>query len=63
LEDEISFARNTQIRSGAFEGKKLLLTQSRKGAKKTLRNAEALCAFAPLREKSSSTRYFSCKAG
>jgi hypothetical protein len=25
----------------------------RKGAKKTLRNAAALCAFAPLREKSS----------
>jgi hypothetical protein len=28
--------------------------QRRNGAKKTLRNAAALCAFAPLREKSSS---------
>jgi hypothetical protein len=26
--------------------------QRRKGAKKTLRNAVALCAFAPLRERS-----------
>jgi len=28
--------------------------KARKGAKKTLNNAAALCAFAPLREKSSS---------
>ena len=32
----------------------IFLTQRRKGAKKTPRNAVALCAFAPLREKSSS---------
>ena len=38
--------------------KKLFLTQRRKGAKKTLRNAAALCAFAPLREKSSSSGTF-----
>jgi len=31
----------------------IFLTQRRKGAKKTLRNAVALCAFAPLRESSS----------
>src|SRR4051794_5804767 len=29
----------------------MFLPQRRKGAKKTLRNAAALCAFAPLREK------------
>jgi hypothetical protein len=28
------------------EGKKIFLTQRRQGAKKTLRNAAALCAFA-----------------
>jgi hypothetical protein len=32
----------------------IFLTQRRKGATKTPRNAVALCAFAPLREKSSS---------
>jgi hypothetical protein len=31
----------------------MFLAQRRKVAKKTLRNAVALCAFAPLREKSS----------
>src|SRR5829696_4987954 len=40
----------------------MCLPQRRKGAKKTFRNAAALCAAAPLREKSSSSRYFSCKA-
>jgi hypothetical protein len=38
---------------------------SRKGAKtqrKTLRNAAALCVFAPLREKSSGIKHFLCKA-
>ena len=32
----------------------MFLAQRRKGAKKTLRNAVALCVFAPLRENSSS---------
>src|SRR3569832_839153 len=31
----------------------MFFPQRRKGAKKTFRNAAALCAFAPLREKSS----------
>src|SRR5215213_1722076 len=34
----------------------MFFTQRRKGAKKTFRNAAALCAFAPLREKSSLRR-------
>src|SRR5215204_7466261 len=38
----------------------MCLPQRRKGAKKTSRNAAALCAAAPLREKSSSYKYFSC---
>jgi hypothetical protein len=36
-----------------MHGEKLILPQRRKGAKKTFRNAAALCVFAPLREKSS----------
>jgi hypothetical protein len=31
--------------------KENILAQRRKGAKKSLRNAVALCAFAPLRER------------
>src|SRR5215217_1693730 len=36
---------------------------SRKGAKKTLRNAAALCAFAPLREKSPRTKFLTVQSG
>jgi len=39
----------------------IFLAQRRKGAKKTFRNAVALCAFAPLRESSSSKEKFSGK--
>jgi len=38
--------------------KKLFLPQRRKGAKKTLRNAAALCVFATLRERFSSYSHF-----
>ena len=39
----------------------MCLPQRRKGAKKTCRNVAALCAVAPLREKSSSYTYFRAK--
>src|SRR5215208_2430390 len=39
----------------------IFLAQRRKGAKKTFRDAVALCAFAALRESSSLKKYFSGK--
>jgi hypothetical protein len=38
-------------KSSKLHRAKTFLPQRRKGAKKTARNAAALCAFAPLREK------------
>jgi hypothetical protein len=48
----MSFARKVLKLLRGPERKGIFLTQRRNGAKKTLGNAVALCAFAPLREKS-----------
>jgi hypothetical protein len=44
-------SRRRRLFETAGQFKRLQEVLSRKGAKKTLRNAAALCVFAPLREK------------